>query len=152
MTYDIRNTIAEEALQELDDSSVHLVVTDPPYFIDGMDANWNAENLNRLKARAKIVGGLPVGMKFRPDQGRKLQEFMAPISKEIFRILKPGGFFISFSQARLAHRMAVAIEDQGFEIRDMLAWAHAGQPKAQMQEHHVRKRVKSGKITEAEAR
>lgn len=150
MDYNVVNTIAEEALQELGDRTVHLVVTDPPYFIDGMGENWNTTNLNRLKERAKTVGGLPVGMKFCPDQGRKLQKFMEPISKEIYRILKPGGFYISFSQARLVHRMAVAIEDQGFEIRDMLGWAHAGQPKAQKQEHHVRRKVKSGKITEAQ--
>lgn len=150
MSYAIRNTIAEEALRGIADCSVHLVVTDPPYFIDGMGENWNTANLNKLKDRAKTVGGLPVGMKFCPDQGRKLQMFMEPISREIFRVLKPGGFFISFSQARLVHRMAVAIEDQGFEIRDMLSWAHAGQPKAQKQEHHVRKRVRSGKLSVAE--
>ena len=150
MTYDIRNTISEDALRDLDDSSVHLVVTDPPYFIDGLGENWDTATLNRLRERAKTVGGLPVGIKFCPRQGRKLQAFMEPVSREIFRILKPGGFYISFSQARLIHRMAVAIEDQGFEIRDMLSWAHAGQPKAQKQDHHVRKRMKSGKISEAE--
>lgn len=150
MTFTIRNTIAEEALQELGDNSVHLVVTDPPYFIDGMGENWDTANLMRLKDRAKTVGGLPVGMKFSQDQGRNLQKFMEPISAEVFRVLKPGGFYISFSQARLIHRMAVAIEDQGFEVRDMLGWAHAGQPKAQKQEHHVRKKVKAGTLTEAE--
>jgi site-specific DNA-methyltransferase (adenine-specific) len=115
-----------------------------------MGEKWDTENLNKLKTRAKTIGGLPVGMKFSPEQGRNLQKFMSPISKEIFRILKPGGFYISFSQARLIHRMAVAIEDQGFEIRDMLGWAHAGQPKAQKQEHHVRKKVRSGKLSQAD--
>jgi len=148
--FTIRNTIAEEALQDMDDASVHLVVTDPPYFIDGMGKDWDVASLEKLKARAKTVGGLPVGMKFDPDQGRKLQAFMAPISREIHRVLKPGGFYISFSQGRLYHRMAVAIEDQGFEVRDMLGWLHAGQAKAQMQEHHVRKKVAAGKLSEAD--
>jgi len=147
MKIDIRNAVAEQALKTLPDSSVHLVVTDPPYFIDGMGENWDTENLNKLKKRAKTVGGMPVGMKFDPDQGRKLQTFIAAISAEIYRVLKPGGFYISFSQARLYHRMGVAIEDQGFEIRDMIGWAHSGQPKAQKQEHHVLKKVRAGKIT-----
>lgn len=147
MKIDIRNTVAEQALKTLPDSSVHLVVTDPPYFIDGMGENWDTKNLNKLKDRAQTVGGMPVGMKFDPNQGKKLQEFIAAISVEIFRVLKPGGFYISFSQARLYHRMAVAIEDQGFEVRDMIGWAHSGQPKAQKQEHHVLKKVRAGKIT-----
>lgn len=151
MSYTIKNTIAEEALPALADNSVHLVVTDPPYFIDGMDDGWDPKRIHKRKARAKTIGGLPVGMRFNPKQGHNLQKFMEPIAAEVFRVLKPGGFFISFSQARLIHRMSVAIEDQGFEIRDMLAWTHNGQPKAQGQEHHVRRKLAAGKLTEVEA-
>ena len=69
---------------------------------------------------------------------------MTKVSTEVYRILKPGGFYISFSQGRLYHRMAVAIEDCGFEIRDMLVWKREGQAKAFSQNHFVRKM----KITE----
>jgi site-specific DNA-methyltransferase (adenine-specific) len=41
---------------------------------------------------------------------------------EVLRVLKPGGHLVAFSGTRTYHRMAVAIEDAGFEIRDMIAW------------------------------
>jgi len=151
MIVDVRNTVAQNLLPTLADNSVHLVVTDPPYFIDGMGDEWNKDQLNKLTERAGTVGGLPVGMKFDPKQGKRLEAFMRPISDEIFRVLKPGGFYIAFSQGRLYHRMAVAMEDAGFEIRDLLGWLHAGQPKAQKQEHHVLKKLSKGILTKKEA-
>jgi site-specific DNA-methyltransferase (adenine-specific) len=82
---------------------------------------------------------MPVGMKFDPAQGRKFQRFMEPICDELFRVLKPGGFAVIFSQARLYGRLAVAAEDSGFEIRDMLGWTYEGQAKAFSQDHFVRR-------------
>jgi len=64
---------------------------------------------------------------------------MEPICDEIFRVLKPGGFAVIFSQARLYGRLAVAAEDSGFEIRDMLGWTYEGQAKAFSQDHFVRR-------------
>lgn len=53
------------------------------------------------------------------------------IWKEAIRVLKPGGHLISFGGTRTYHRMAVAIEDAGFEIRDMIAWVYgSGFPKS----------------------
>jgi len=121
------------------DESVHFVLTDPPYFIDGMGSDWDNDSLQRKASRAGVVGSLPVGMKFDPAQGRKFQRFMEPICDEIFRVLKPGGFAVIFSQARLYGRLAVAAEDAGFEIRDMLGWTYEGQAKAFSQDHFVRK-------------
>ena len=66
--------------------------------------------------------------------------FCDPIAVQWLRLLKPGGFVLCFSQARLAHRTACALEDAGFEIRDLLAWKYEGQAKAFTQEHFVRKR------------
>ncbi len=79
-------------------------------------------------------------MQFNPQQGKDFQAFMEPFSIEAMRVLKPGGFFLSFSQARLYHRMAVAVEDAGFEIRDMMAWKYSGQAKAFSMDHFIRKR------------
>ena len=126
-------------LKQLNDNSVDLIITDPPYFIDGMGNDWNKENLSKKVKKAKVVGGLPVGMKFDVEQGKKLQEFMEPICNEFMRILKPGGFCIIFSQARLYHRMAIATENAGFEIRDMLGWKYEGQAKAFSLNHFVKK-------------
>lgn len=126
-------------LKQLNDNSIDLIITDPPYFIDGMGNDWNKENLSKKVKKAKVVGGLPVGMKFDVEQGKKLQEFMEPICNEFMRILKPGGFCIIFSQARLYHRMAMATENAGFEIRDMLGWKYEGQAKAFSLNHFVKK-------------
>lgn len=78
-------------------------------------------------------------MKYDRRQGQRLYDFMLHISAEAFRVLKPGGFFLSFSQGRLYHNMAAAIEDAGFEIRDMLVWEREGQAKAFTQDHFVRR-------------
>ena len=125
-------------LPSLPDGCASLILTDPPYFLDGMDMNWNDRNLRR-KLGSNVVGGIPYGMKFDKNQSRNLQRFIEPVSIELLRILKPGGFFLCFSQARLAHRMAAGIEDAGFEIRDMLAWAYEGQGKAFSPKHFVEK-------------
>lgn len=126
-------------LKRFPPQSIDCVITDPPYFIDGMGNNWDVEELTSKASKGKVVGSMPVGMKFDPQQGIDLQNFMEAISKEVFRILKPGGFYLTFSQARLYHRMAIALENSGFEIRDMLIWKREGQAKAFSQDHFVRK-------------
>ncbi len=131
---------ALQLLRELKSNSVHLIATDPPYFIDGMGSDWNKTKLDARTKKAGVVGGLPVGMKFDPQQGLQFQKFMYLVALEAMRVLKPGGFFISFSQARLYHRMAVAVEDAKFEVRDMLAWKYEGQAKAFSLDHFIRNR------------
>ncbi len=129
-------------MAEMGTNSVSLILTDPPYFMDGMGNEWSH---SKLKSRIKpgVIGGLPAGMKFDRKQGQNLYSFIMPIAEEWLRILKPGGFALCFSQPRLVHRMAVGIEDAGFEIRDVLAWTYKGQQgqiKAFTQDHFVRKR------------
>ena len=138
-TIDIRHGNAFELLKALPDNSIHLALTDPPYFIDGMGNDWDNASLQRKASKAGVVGSMPVGMKFDPAQGRKFQRFMEPICEELHRVLKPGGFAVIFSQARLYGRLAVAAEDAGFEIRDMLGWTYEGQAKAFSQDHFVRR-------------
>ena len=126
--------------REMTQNSVSLIVTDPPYFIDGMDDGWNRVALERKVRRAGVVGSLPVGMKFDREQGKRLQEFLWPIASDWLRILRPGGFVLCFAQNRLVHRTAVALEDAGFEIRDVLAWKYEGQAKAFTHDHFVKRR------------
>lgn len=126
-------------LASIPNNTIDCVITDPPYFIDGMGNNWQVDKLKEKAQKAGVVQSMPVGMKFDPKQGIELQQFMEIISKEVYRILKPGGFYLSFSQARLYHRMAMAIENCGFEIRDMLVWKREGQAKAFSQDHFVYK-------------
>ncbi len=108
-------------LSKIASNSIHLVLTDPPYFLDGLDNEWK-KGQNGTTRETGVVGKLPVGMKFDKRQGIALQEFMTPICQELHRVLVPGGFFVCFSQPRLYHRLAVTAEDSGFEIRDLLAW------------------------------
>ncbi|TLD86203.1 site-specific DNA-methyltransferase [Helicobacter sp. MIT 05-5294] len=135
----IFNQDCTEGLKELKDDSVDFIVTDPPYFIDGMGNEWNDNNLKTKAAKSGVIGGLPVGMKFDKSQGEKLQNFMNPLAKEFYRVLRPGGFCVVFSQARLYHRMAMSLDLAEFEIRDMLAWKYEGQAKAFSQTHFIRK-------------
>ena len=135
----IFNEDCRAGLRRLQDSSVDCVVTDPPYFIDGMGSEWNDESLRSKAKKCGVIGGLPVGMKFDRRQGSSLQEFMAPIAEELYRVLRPGGFCVVFSQARLYHRMAMSFDLAGFEIRDMLAWKYEGQAKAFSQGHFVKR-------------
>ena len=126
-------------MADLGDNGISLVLTDPPYFLDGMGDHWDHDKL-RAKVKPGVVGGLPVGMKFDRRQGRELYDFLLPIASEWMRILKPGGFALVFSQARLAHHTAMALDDAGFEIRDLLAWQYEGQAKAFTHTHFVRRR------------
>ncbi|MGQ4810502.1 Modification methylase HindIII [Candidatus Entotheonellaceae bacterium PAL068K] len=130
-----------ELLGKLDAGSVHFVVTDPPYFLDGLDSDWDDGRIRDSQAKAGGVGGLPVGMKFDTRQGRAFQDFMQPVALELLRVLVPGGFFVCFSQPRLYHRLAVACEDAGFEIRELLAWHYTrkAQFKAFSQDHFVKR-------------
>ena len=90
-----------DKLKELDDNSVDSIVTDPPYGLSFMGKKWDYDV---------------------PSQ---------EIWEECLRVLKPGGYLLAFAGTRTQHRMAVRIEDAGFEIRDMIAWVYAsGFPKS----------------------
>ena len=107
-----------ELLPQIEENSIDVVLTDPPYFLDKLDNNWDYEEVSNQNNQYTIKS-LPAGMKFDREQGKRFYAWYLDISKEIFRILKPGGFFFSFSSPRLYHRMASAIDDAGFEIRDV---------------------------------
>lgn len=136
----IINDDCRHALAKMDDDSVHLVITDPPYFLDGLDNDWRKASEDAVKATGS-VGSLPVGMKFDPKQGQALQAFMREVSEQLSRVLAPGGFMLAFSQPRLSPRMAMGIEEAGFEIRDIYAWhfTKRAQMKAFSQDHFIDK-------------
>lgn len=88
-------------LGELEDNSIDAIVTDPPYGLSFMGKKWDYD--------------VP-----------KME-----VWQECLRVLKPGGYLLSFAGTRTQHRMAVNIEDAGFEIRDMIAWVYgSGFPKS----------------------
>lgn len=126
-------------LPKLASDSVDVVLTDPPYFLDKLDNTWDYEKVSNASNQYAIKS-LPAGMKFDREQGKKFYKWYFDIAKEIFRILKPGGFFFSFSSPRLYHRMASAIDDAGFEVRDAFIWLYTqNQAKAMGVNHFIRK-------------
>jgi site-specific DNA-methyltransferase (adenine-specific) len=110
-------------IRELRDDSVDCVMTDPPYFIDKLDDSWDADKVAGDASNSHIKH-LPKGMKFSKDQSKKLYEYYKEISELLFAKVKPGGVFLSFSSPRLYHAMAMAMDDAGFEVRDMVNWVY----------------------------
>ena len=90
-----------QVLKTLPDNSVDSVVTDPPYGLKFMGKQWDYD--------------VP----------------SVELWKECYRVLKPGGYLLSFGSSRTYHRMAVKVEDAGFEIRDQIMWVYgSGFPKS----------------------
>ena len=128
-----------ELLPQIEADSIDVVLTDPPYFLDRLDDNWDYEKVSSQNNQY-VIKSLPAGMKFDREQGKRFYAWYLKISEEIFRILKPGGFFFSFSSPRLYHRMASAIDDAGFEIRDAFMWLYTqNQAKAMGVDHFIKK-------------
>jgi len=128
-----------DIMKKMPSNSIDMVCTDPPYFLDGLGNDWNKQSIDN-KGSSSVVGNLPKGMKFDRNQSKKFHDFYSSVSVEVFRILKPGGAFLSFSSPRLYHSMAWAIEGAGFEIRDMLGWIYTqSQVKAFSQDHIIDK-------------
>ncbi len=135
-----------EIVDELEENSIDVILTDPPYFLDKMDKDWKHSIVSNKKNQYQIKS-LPAGMKFDREQGIKFYDWYFKIAKKLIRVLKPGGFFFSFSSPRLYHRMASAVDDAGFEIRDCFLWVYTqNQPKAMGLDHFIKKL----KINEAE--
>ena len=135
----ITNGDALQILPMLDSNSIDLVLTDPPYFLDKMDNRWDEKKVASTKYH-HVIKSLPAGMKFDREQGKNFYEWYYKISKQILRVLKPGGFFFSFSSPRLYHRMVSAIDDAGFLIRDCFIWLYTqNQPKAMSLNHFIEK-------------
>jgi len=92
-----------DVLKTLADCSVDSVVTDPPYELGFMGKKWDSTGI----------------------------AYDVSVWEECLRVLKPGGHVLAFGGSRTWHRMAVAIEDAGFEIRDSIAWMYgSGFPKS----------------------
>lgn len=148
MNHDIRLGDSFELLKTLPDNSVDFCLTDPPYFIDGLGDEWDPDEIEaKSNGDKSTVKSLPGGMRFDPQQGVRFEEFMTLISHEVYRVLKPGAFYVAFSQARLYHRLGIAVENAGFELRDMMGWTYQGQAKAFGMDHIIRKQKT---MTEAE--
>jgi DNA modification methylase len=92
-----------DQLATIPDNSIDAIVTDPPYELGFMGKSWDASGI----------------------------AYNLTVWTECLRVLKPGGHLLAFSGSRTYHRMAVAIEDAGFQIRDQIMWVYgSGFPKS----------------------
>ena len=92
-----------EVLRGMGDGSCHSCVTDPPYELGFMGKAWDGTGI----------------------------AYNVNVWREVLRVLKPGGHLIAFGGSRTYHRLAVAVEDAGFEIRDQGLWLYgSGFPKS----------------------
>ena len=101
----LKNGDCIKEMQKLIDDGVQVdsVVTDPPYELGFMGRSWDSTGIAFQKETWELA----------------------------YKLLKPGGHLLAFSASRNYHRMAVAIEDVGFEIRDQMMWLYgSGFPKS----------------------
>lgn len=103
MGFEIKQGDCLDVLKTLESESIDACVTDPPYELGFMGKAWDS-----------------TGIAYNVDLWR-----------EIYRVLKPGAYLLAFGGSRTYHRMACAIEDAGFEIRDQIQWIYSqGFPKS----------------------
>lgn len=135
---DLRLGDCIEVLKTLPDNSVDSIVTDPPYHLTSIVKRFGKED--SAPAQYGTDGAFA-----RASKGFMGKEwdggdiaFRTDVWKECLRVLKPGGHLLSFGGSRTYHRMAVAIEDAGFEVRDQIMWVYgSGFPKS----HNIGKAI-----------
>lgn len=137
----ILNSDCMVELSKLEDNSIDCVITDPPYFIDKLDNNWSCDKIKDDKKNSHIKH-LPKGMKFDKSQVKKLYDYYLELSKLLFRKMKPGAYFLSFSSPRLYHAIAMSCEIAGFEIRDMINWTYTQSMSKGMSISHIINKMK----------
>lgn len=135
-----------DVLRGMADSSVDSIVTDPPYGLEFMGKDWDApwktdrrqtfdgtlaDTRDNPFSRGKVRYGMGASYGGKAEHMQAFQTWATEIFAECLRVLKPGGHLLSFGGSRTYHRMACAIEDAGFEVRDCIMWLYgSGFPKS----------------------
>jgi DNA modification methylase len=123
-----------DILPLLADGSIHAVVTDPPYGLDFMGKAWDSFDRSSRKVRGTGGSQAPFGshgVRVGTARARTFQKWCERWAVECLRVLTPGGHLVAFGGSRTCHRLVVALEDAGFEIRDSMAWLYgSGFPKS----------------------
>lgn len=147
MTIKVYNGDCAEVMAQLESDSVDAIVTDPPYGLAFMGAEWDSfggstgkETIDeRRRKMNEYLGANAVVPAFASSHGHapklsEMHEFqaaMTPIFAEALRVAKPGAHLLCFGGTRTFHRMASAIEDAGWEVRETIMWVYgSGFPKS----------------------
>lgn len=146
-------------MKEMPSNSITGIITDPPYGLEFMGKEWDKLSRNLMcpdseadKKRVAEYNGNYAGRRSKlPDlsktskYGQQMQEWHYEWAKEALRIVKAGGFLLAFGGTRTYHRLACAIEDAGWEIRDMIEWCYStGFPKSRDIGKDIEKRKRGG--------
>ena len=113
-----------------DEVFVDSIVTDPPYHLTSTVDRFGKEGSAAPKDKDGLYNRIDRGFMGQEWDGGDIA-FRKETWELCFKVLKPGGHLLAFSGSRTYHRMAVAIEDAGFEIRDQVMWLYgSGFPKS----------------------
>jgi site-specific DNA-methyltransferase (adenine-specific) len=131
-----------EVMAGMEENSVDSIITDPPYGFAFMGKEWDTfapEYIERHRDERRYAKGKATGSPAKTagtyDQSMeghiKFYDAMIPWAKAALRVAKPGAMLLAFGGTRTHHRLMCAIEDAGWEIRDILMWLHGqGFPKS----------------------
>ena len=121
-----------QEMQKLIDDGVQVdsVVTDPPYHLTSITQRYGKEGSASCTDKDGLYTRVNTGFMGKKWDGGDIA-FRKETWELCFKLLKPGGHLLAFSGSRTYHRMAVAVEDAGFEIRDQIMWIYgSGFPKS----------------------
>lgn len=117
-----------EVMRGMEENSVDAVVTDPPYGLGFMGKSWDKFKLEKKAKSSLLPAGGEAAVKWEPNS---FQEWCKTWAAECLRVAKPGAFLLAFGGTRTFHRLARAIEDAEWILRDTLSWNYgSGFPKS----------------------
>ena len=138
---------AIKELKKIPDNSIATCITDPPYNYEFIGKNWDQNEINRRTEHAResehvlvknipygsgLAGGIRNACWYKRNRENILEysKWVETWGKELFRVLKPGGFILVFNSNRTVAQIQVALENIGFYARDILIWKrNTGIPK-----------------------
>ncbi len=120
-----------DVLAEMEDNSIDTIITDPPYHLGSISKRFTKTSLsddNDTAANARNGSNqyarLSTGFMGKSWDGGGIA-FQPELWAEMLRVAKPGAMLLAFGGTRTHHRLMVAIEDAGWEIRDCISHFHA---------------------------
>jgi site-specific DNA-methyltransferase (adenine-specific) len=130
-----------EVMKSLESNSVDTIITDPPYGLGFMGKEWDTFKPDYIKekmvkdkrAHTQIASQRKSNTAGTYDLSRnaEFEEAMKPYFRAMLRVVKPGGTLLCFGGSRTYHRMACAVEDTGWILKDCIMWLYgSGFPKA----------------------